>query len=175
MNILAVPPVLHEEVVVQMRIRLDAQPVPSNTLKGLRDAVHARVRPGLDEEAATARPVHGVHDLMKFFMLCVADELLLIQGARASMGAELRLSSQYPGEGGEPAPHGCVCLLDLRDGVEAAQIQGEWAGALPIKGLPGAMRLVNNWSKRVRIRAARRCQGQKLRIQGLLLVCLTGR
>ena len=69
---------------------------------------------------------------MKFFMLCVADELLLIQGARASMGAELRLSSQYPGEGGEPAPHGSVCLLDLvsYDGVGAAQIQGvgEWAG-----------------------------------------------
>ena len=108
-------------------------------------------------------------------MLRFPDQFLLVEGAGASMGAELRLYPQYPWEGGEPAPHGCVCLLDLRDGVEAAQIQGEWAGALPIKGLPGAMRLVNNWSKRVRIRAARRCQGQKLRIQGLLLVCLTGR
>ena len=77
-------------------------------------------------------------------MCCFADELLLVEGARSSMRAELRLSSQDPGEGGEPAPHGSVCLLDLRDGVEAAQIQGEWAGALPIKGLPGAMRLVDN-------------------------------
>ena len=149
--------------------------MPANLFKGLRYRIDARVRPGLDEEAPTPRPVHTIYNLVEFFMCCFADELLFIQGAGSPVRAELRLSSQYPGEGGEPAPHGCVCLLDLRDGVEAAQIQGEWAGALPIKGLPGAMRLVNNWSKRVRIRAARRCQGQKLRIQGLLLVCLTGR
>ena len=77
-------------------------------------------------------------------MLRFPDQFLLVEGAGASMGAELRLSSQYPGEGGEPAPHGSGCLLDLRDGVKAAQIQGEWAGALPCKGLPGPMRLGDN-------------------------------
>ena len=170
MNILAVPPVLHEEVVVQMRIRLDAKAVPANTFKGLRDGIDARVRPGLHKEAAAPRAVHTIYNLVEFFMCCFADELLFIQGARSSMGAELGLYSYYPWEGGEPAPHGSVRLLDLRDGVEAAQIQGEWAGALPIKGLPGAMRLVNNWSKRVRIRAARRCQGQNLISAGLASV-----
>ena len=94
-------------------------------------------------------------------MCCFADELLFIQGARSSMGAELGLYSYYPWEGGEPAPHGSVRLLDLRDGVEAAQIQGVgWC--LPVKkGLPGSMRLVDNRSIAFSsIRAARRCQGQ---------------
>ena len=59
-------------------------------------------------------------------MLRLPDELLLVEGAGPSMGAELRLSSQYPGEGGEPMSHGSGCLFDLvsYDGVEAAQIQG---------------------------------------------------
>ena len=65
-------------------------------------------------------------------MLRFPDQFLLVEGAGASMGAELRLYPQYPWEGGEPAPHGSVCLLDLvsYDGVGAAQIQGvgEWAG-----------------------------------------------
>ena len=62
------------------------------------------------------------------------------------MGAELRLYPQYPWEGGEPAPHGSVYLFDLRDGVEAAQIQGVGvSGLVPgFKGLPGSMRLVDN-------------------------------
>ena len=126
MNILAVPPVLHEEVVVQVRVRLDAQPVPPNLLKGPRHGIDARVRPGLHKKTAAPRPVHTIYDLVEFFMLRPSDELLLVEGARSPVRAELRLSSQYPGEGGEPAPHGSVCLFDLvsYDGVEAAQIQG---------------------------------------------------
>ena len=42
-------------------------------------------------------------------MLRFPDELLLVEGAGPSVGAELRLSSQYPWEGGEPAPHGSGC------------------------------------------------------------------
>ena len=110
MNILAVPPVLHEEVVVQMRIRLNTETVPPNTLKGLRHRIDAGVRPGLDEEAAAPRAVHTIYNLVEFFMLRLSHELLLIQGAGPSMGAELRLYPQYPGEGGEPAPHGLVWL-----------------------------------------------------------------
>ena len=98
--------------------------MPPYTFKGPRDAIDAGVRPGLNEEAPTARPVHTIYNLVELFMCCFADELLFIQGARSSMGAELGLYSYYPWEGGEPAPHGSVRLLDLRDGVEAAQIQG---------------------------------------------------
>ena len=120
MNILALFSILDQKVVVQVRVRLDAQPVPANLLKGPRDGIDARVRPGLDKKAPTPRPVHAIYDLVEFFMLRVSYELLLVEGARAAMGAELRLYPQYPGEGGEPAPHGLVSY----DGVEAAQIQG---------------------------------------------------
>ena len=83
--------------------------MPSNTFKGLRYGIDARVRSRLDEEPATPRPVHTIYNLVELFMCCFADELLFIQGARSSMGAELGLYSYYPWEGGEPAPHGPVC------------------------------------------------------------------
>ena len=106
--------------------------MPADLLKGLRDAIDAGVRPGLDEEAAAPRPVHTIYNLVEFFMLRLSHELLFIQGARPSMRAELRLYCWYHCECCEPAPHGSVCLLDLvsYDGVGAAQIQGvgEWAG-----------------------------------------------
>ena len=129
MNILAVPPVLDQKIVKQVRVRLDAQPVPADLLKGLRHGIDARIRPGLHKKTAAPRPVHTIYDLVEFFMCCFADELLLVEGARASMRAELRLSSKYPGEGGEPAPHGSVCEI----------LWGDWAGAC-LPGLPGSMR-----------------------------------
>ena len=93
MNILAVPPILHEEVVVQVRIRLNAETVPPDPFKGLRHRIDTRVRPGLHKETATARPVHAIYNLVEFFMLCVSYELLFVQGARTSMRAELRLDA----------------------------------------------------------------------------------
>ena len=105
--------------------------MPADLLKGLRDGIDARVRSRLHKKTAAPRPVHAIYDLVEFFMLRFPDQFLLVEGAGASMGAELRLYWQYPGEGGEPAPHGSVY-----DGVEAAQskVWGEWAGALPFKG-----------------------------------------
>ena len=61
------------------------------------------------------------------------------------MGAELRLSSQYPGEGGEPAPHGSVCDLVGCLPYEAAGLDaflGDWA-AFTGKRLPGPVRMVD--------------------------------
>ena len=62
------------------------------------------------------------------------------------MGANFRLSSQYPGEGGEPAPHGSVVRLFAsccrrRPRIDA--FLGDWAGAFTFKGLPGPTRMVD--------------------------------
>ena len=94
MNILAVLPILHEEVVVQMRVRLNTKTVPPNTFKGLRYRIDTGVRSRLDEEAPTPRPVHAIYNLVELLVLRLSYELLLVEGAGPSMGAELRLSSQ---------------------------------------------------------------------------------
>ena len=43
--------------------------MPSNTFKGLRYGIDAGVRPGLDEEAPTPRPVHTIYNLVELFVL----------------------------------------------------------------------------------------------------------
>ena len=93
MDILAVPPILDQKIVVQIRVRLDAQPVPADPLKGPRHGIDARIRSRLDKKTATPRPVHAIYDLVELFVCCFAYELLLVEGAGPSMGAELRLYS----------------------------------------------------------------------------------
>ena len=84
MNILAVLPIFDQKIVVQMRVRLDAQPVPADPLKGLRHGIDARVRSRLHKKTAAPRPVHTIDNLVEFCMLRLPDQFLLVEGARSS-------------------------------------------------------------------------------------------
>ncbi len=95
-----------------MRVRLDAQPVPPDLLEGLRDAVDARIRPGLDKKTSTARAVHTIYNLVELLVLRLPHQFLLVQGAGAAMGAELRTHEREPYDQ-KSGQHGSAATLAI--------------------------------------------------------------